>query len=89
MNKIVYLKTLKYSELEDLLRPELDKLHRIKKFCDDNKLSHSQYIKISQIRNKKNKKKYTDLVVTLLKIFGYEVENETYYRVKKREADLK
>lgn len=70
-------------ELEDLLITELDQIKNFKSFCIQHNITKSQYIKISQIRHKKNKKKYTDLVVKLLNLFGYQVVNNNYFRVIK------
>ena len=70
-------------QLEDLLIKELESVKNLKKFCDNNKITKSQYIKLSQIRNKKNNKKYTDLVIKMLSLFEYNISDKQYFRVVK------
>jgi len=82
---IIYKDILSYTELEDLLIRELDNVKNLKKFCDLNHISKSQYIKLSQIRNKKNNKKYTDLVIKMLMLFDYNISDKQYFRVVKYE----
>ncbi len=71
-----------YKELEVLLVQELNTLKNIKKFCRINKLSQSQYVKLIEIRNDKNKKNYTDLVLKVLEIFNYEFDEGHFYKLK-------
>lgn len=84
--KIIFKDIISYSQLEDLLIKELDQVNNLKKFCDLHKISRSQYIKLSQIRNKKNNKKYTDLVIKMLSLFNYNVSDKQYFRVVKYET---
>ena len=83
---IIYKDILSYTQLEDLLIKELDNVKNLKKFCDIHKISKSQYIKLSQIRNKKNNKKYTDLVIKMLSLFEYNISDKQYFRVVKYET---
>jgi hypothetical protein len=82
---IIYKDILSYTELEDLLIRELDTIRNLKKFCDHYNITKSQYIKLSQIRNKKNNKKYTDLVIKMLALFDYNISDKQYFRVVKYE----
>jgi len=72
---------LTYSELEDLLVSELKKVKNLRDFCDDHNISNSQYIKLSQIKNKRNDKKYTDLITKMLELLGYKFDDHIYYRI--------
>ena len=81
--QIIYKDILSYTQLENLLVKELDNVKNLKKFCDNNKITKSQYIKLSQIRNKKNSKKYTDLVIKMLTLFEYNISDKQYFRVVK------
>ncbi len=77
------VKYLEYKELENLLIEELEKVKNLKQLSDKLNITKSQYIKISQIRNHKNVKKYTDLVISLLALFDYKVDNQDHYLVIK------
>ena len=78
--------TLDYLELENLVIKEFEKVKNTKTFCDENNISHSQYIKISQIVNKRNKKRYPEQVIKLLELFGYEVEFKALNKIRKSQA---
>lgn len=79
------IKIINYKELEELMIFELDFIRNKRRFCIEHNITQSQYIKISQIKNKKNVKKYTDLVITILNHLGYEIENETFYKIAKKD----
>ena len=81
--QVIYKDIISYMQLEDLLIKELEQVKNLKKFCDDNMITKSQYIKLSQIRNKKNSKKYTDLVIKMLSLFDYNISDKQYFRVVK------
>jgi hypothetical protein len=52
---------LNYSELDYLLRNELERVRNVRKFCNEHWITQSLFIKISQIVNKNSDKKYTEL----------------------------
>ncbi len=79
--------TLDFLELERLLIKEFEKIKNTKVFCNTHNISHSQYIIISQIVNKRNKKRYPELVIRLLELFDYEVEFKAVYKIRKLKPD--
>jgi hypothetical protein len=76
---------LSYNELKDLCSKELKLIKNLRQFCRDNKLTTSQYNKLNEITNDRDKKKYTDLIKRFLDIVGYDVLELHHFRVRKRD----
>ena len=71
---------LTYEDLVSIARKHLDKVDNIRSFCKQHGL---QYTSIIAIRNSSKPDPYPKLLARLLNIFGYEVEKETLFTIKK------
>ena len=71
---------LTYKDLVSIARKHLDQVENIRSFCKEHGL---QYTSIIAIRNSSKSDPYPKLLARLLNIFGYEVEKETLFTIKK------
>jgi hypothetical protein len=75
---------LTYEDLVSIAKKHLDQVDNIRSFCKQYDL---QYTSIIAIRNGSKSEPYPKLLSRLLSIFGYEVEKETVYSIKKEELN--
>lgn len=79
-SNLVGEKLLTYEDLVSIARKHLDQVDNIRNFCKQHGL---QYTSIIAIRNSSKPDPYPKLLSKLLSIFGYEVEKETVFTIKK------
>ena len=73
-------KLLNYEDLVSIARKHLDQVDNIRSFCKQHGL---QYTSIIAIRNSSKPDPFPKLLSKLLSIFGYEVEKETVFTIKR------
>lgn len=74
-------KLFTYEDLVSIAKKHLDDIENIRNFCSEHNL---QYTSIIAIKNGSKPYPYTRLISKLLGIFGYEVEKDTFFKIRKK-----